>query len=69
MAGHCVLRLEDFMIMYQGTDATAAAAAAVEGTHWAEHETISAAIVLAASEAGDVRRGLREARVAATAGA
>jgi hypothetical protein len=67
MTGHCVLRLEDFMIVYQGTDAAHAAAAAVEGTHWAEHETVSAAIVLAANEGGEVRLGRREARTAATA--
>jgi hypothetical protein len=65
MTGHCVLRVEDFMIMYQGSDAAEAAKAAVEGTHWAEHETVSAAIVLAASEAGQVRKGRREARIAA----
>jgi hypothetical protein len=67
MAGHCVLKLEDFMIVYQGTSPDDASAAAVEGTHWAEHETISAAIVLAAKEAGEVRRGSRAARIGAAA--
>ena len=69
MAGHCVLKLEDFMIVYQGTSPEDASAAAVDGTHWAEHETVSAAIVRAANEAGDVRRGSRSARVGTTASA
>ena len=64
MAGHCVLRLEDLMIMYQGHSAEEAASAAVPGTHWAEHDTISSAIVRAADEAGEVIRGRRSARTA-----
>jgi len=67
MAGHCVLKLEDLMIVYQGTSADDASVAAVEGTHWAEHETISAAIVRAAHEAGEVLRGRRPPRIAEAA--
>jgi hypothetical protein len=69
MAGHCVLKLEDFMIVYQGTSPEEASAAAIEGTHWAEHETILSAIVRAASEAGEVRQGSRRARVGTPAAA
>jgi hypothetical protein len=62
MPGHCVLNLTDLELLYQGTDATKAEAAAVEGTHWAEGPTICAAIFRCANEAGHVRRGLLPAR-------
>jgi hypothetical protein len=64
MPGHCVLNLEDSEVVYRGTDETAAAVAAVEGTHWATAPTICAAIVRAINEAGPVRSGEKLARVA-----
>jgi hypothetical protein len=57
MSGHCVLNLASLNLLYQGTDSSKAAAAAVEGTHWAEGPTISAAIFRCAAEAGHIRRG------------
>jgi len=57
MTGHCVLSLADLALLYQGTDESKAAAAAVEGTHWAEGPTISAAIFRCADEVGHIRRG------------
>ena len=62
MAGHCVLYPSSFEFAYVGTDRAAAAAAAVEGTHWAEAPTIRAAIVRAKTEADHVRRGMMAAR-------
>jgi hypothetical protein len=57
MAGHCVMKLADLTLVYQGSDGAKAAAAAVEGTHWAEGPTISAAIFRCAAEIGCIRRG------------
>jgi hypothetical protein len=67
MTGHCVLRLTDLELLYQGSDAAKAAEAAVEGSHWAEGPTISAAIFRCADEVGHVRRGLLQPRTARTA--
>jgi hypothetical protein len=67
MAGHCVLSLTDLTLIYQGSDGVKAAAAAVEGTHWTEAATISAAIFRCADEVGQVRRGLRTARTGTAA--
>src|SRR5437870_5788486 len=57
MAGHCVLSLADLKLLYQGTDEAKAAAVAVDGSHWAEGPTISAAIFRCADEVGHIRRG------------
>jgi hypothetical protein len=62
MAGHCVMTLADLELVYQGTDASKAAAAAIEGTHWAEAPTICGAIFRCANEIGQVRRGQARAR-------
>jgi hypothetical protein len=62
MAGHCVMNLSDLKLLYQGSDAVKAAAAAVEGSHWTEGPTISAAIFRCAAEVGCIRRGEMSAR-------
>jgi len=62
MAGHCVMSLDDLRLVYQGTDEAKAALAAVEGTHWADGPTISAAIFQCAAEVGHIRRGTLQPR-------
>lgn len=61
MAGHCVISLRTFELIYTGTDERIAREMAVPGTHWVTADTIAAAIFEVADEASRLRHGCLEA--------
>jgi hypothetical protein len=65
----CVLRIEDYRVLYLGSDEGAARRAIVEGSHWASGKATSDALVRAALEVGKIRRGQTLPRPAGAPGA
>ena len=53
----CVLRIEDYGVLYLGSDEASARQANVEGSHWASGPATSDALKRAALEVGRIRRG------------
>jgi len=61
MASFCVLRIEDYRLVYLGQDEEAARAASTAGTHRVSGRIMGDALVRAAIEVGHIKHGRRAA--------